>query len=83
MLQLGEVDGKHLPWPAPVKRLKIRIRGELDEFLHEAMATSKRAATVRIIVIPQVKEDFYLCRAAGQIRLLAFLRKGWYATQNA
>ena len=45
------------------------------------MAVSE--CTVKLAEAQSWEAATYLCLAAGQMRLFAFLRKGWYATQYA
>lgn len=59
-----------------MKGLEIRIRCELDEFFHKAMAMAKCTISISIQShFPLVCANLW--RAAGQIRLRAFFRKGW------
>jgi hypothetical protein len=59
-----------------MKGLEIRIRCELDEFFHETMAMAK--CTINISINTRfLMVCANLWRAAGQIRLRAFFRKGW------
>lgn len=65
-----------VPRPAPLERLKVGVRCKLNKLLHEAVTVAKRAVMVRRWSSETPLQKAHLCRAAGQIRLRAFLRKG-------
>jgi hypothetical protein len=71
-------EAADLPWPTPLKGLKVGISRKMDEFVHEAMAMPKSPALYLASLRHSSNLELrsYPRLAAGQIRLLAFLRNG-------